>query len=149
MTDIQAAIGRCQLRAYPSNLLRRKEIASRYIEALSDRDWCDLPILEDAHRETAYHLFSFRIQGFTSTKRDSLMQLLKQDGIATNVHFIPLPLLSLHRNRGEEMSDYPESMACFEEQLSLPIHLQLQNEDVDWIALRLNVHIENLLATKA
>ncbi len=149
MTDIQAAIGRSQLRAYPSNLLRRKEIASRYIEALSDWDWCILPILKDGHRETAYHLFSIRIQGFTSTKRDSLMQLLKQDGIATNVHFIPLPLLSLHRNRGEEMSKYPESMACFEEQLSLPIHLQLQNEDVDWIALRLHVHIENLLATKA
>ena len=74
------------------------------------------------------------------------MLRLKEDGIATNVHFIPLPLLSLHRNRGEQMSDYPESAACFHEQLSLPIHLHLEEEDVDWVVERLRYHVDELMA---
>jgi dTDP-4-amino-4,6-dideoxygalactose transaminase len=146
MTDIQAAIGRSQLRTYPDHLNRRKEIATQYNRLLESASWCTLPVLEDDTRESAYHLFSIRIRGFHSGQRDTLMMRLKEDGIATNVHFIPLPLLSLHRNRGEQMSDYPESAACFHEQLSLPIHLHLEEEDVDWIVERLRFHVDELMA---
>ena len=145
MTDIQAAIGRSQLKTYPDHLQRRKAIATRYSQALSPVSWCTLPLLQDAQRESAYHLYSIRIEGFDSKQRDALMQQLKNDGIATNVHFIPLPLLSLHRNRGEDLRNYPESAACFQEQLSLPIHVQLLDEDVDWIAERLQFHVEKLM----
>ncbi len=144
MTDIQAAIGRCQLKKYPEHLARRKAIATRYTQALTPSSWCQLPILEDTFRESAYHLYSIRIKGFQANQRDEVMQRLKKDGIATNVHFVPLPLLSLHRNRGEDMVHYPESAACFNEQLSLPIHLQLADEDVDWIVERLQHHVQSL-----
>ncbi|HAD21211.1 MAG TPA: capsular biosynthesis protein [Opitutae bacterium] len=148
MTDIQAAIGRSQLSNYPKYLERRREIANRYYRKLSSLDGCILPVLKDVSRESAYHLFSIRIQGFKSSERNQLMQLLKEDGIATNVHFIPLPLLSLHRKRGEDILQYPESAQCFEEQLSLPIHIKLLDEDVDWIAERLQLHVENIKAAQ-
>lgn len=149
MTDIQAAIGRCQLRNYPENMGRRREIANLYHQRLAPLEWCLLPVLKDEYRETAYHLFSIRIQGFESSQRDLLMLLLKEDGIATNVHFIPLPLLSLHRKRGEKMTQYPQSALCFEEQLSLPIHLHLLDEDIDWITSRLKFHVERIKAEQA
>ena len=149
MTDIQAAIGRSQLRNYPDHLNRRKEIAAQYTKALETVTWCTLPVLKDATRESAYHLFSIRINRFQSAQRDVLMARLKEDGIATNVHFIPLPLLSLHRNRGEHMRHYPESEACFNEQLSLPIHLHLNDEDVNWIVERLCYHVGELMTSHA
>lgn len=89
------------------------------------------------------------MNGFQSRQRDALMARLKEDGIATNVHFIPLPLLSLHRDRGELMRDYPESEVCFNEQLSLPIHLHLDDEDVNWIVERLCYHVGDLMKSHA
>jgi dTDP-4-amino-4,6-dideoxygalactose transaminase len=65
--------------------------------------------------------------------RDDLIAHLKENGIASNVHFMPLPLLSLHRNRGENIADYPNSARAFEELISLPLHLNLSLEDVHYI----------------
>ena len=133
MTDIQAAIGRTQLSKYPKQLERRREIVQRYHSGFKSEPWYVAPPMRDNRRESSYHLFQLRIEGFDAKKRDALMDQLKKQGIATNVHFIPLPMLSVHRNRGESMKAYPNTQLLFEESLSLPVHLELTNSDVDRI----------------
>lgn len=131
MTDIQAAMGRSQLQKYPEQLLRRKEIAKTYHAGFSGCDWYGAPPLEDESRTSSFHLFQLRIRGFSAAQRDELMALLKEEGIATNVHFTPLPMLTLHQNRGERMDNYPNAAAFFNETLSLPVHLALSDGDVE------------------
>ena len=76
-------------------------------------------------------MFQLRIKGISAEQRDGIMRTLKAQGIATNVHFQPLPKLTLHQRRGERLADYPASAQLFEESLSLPIHLELSDEDVE------------------
>jgi len=133
MTDIQAAIGRAQLSKYPSQLERRREIVHRYHSGFKSEPWYAAPPMQDEQRESSYHLFQLRIEGFDAERRDALMGTLKKRGIATNVHFIPLPMLTVHRNRGESMEAYPNTQRLFEESLSLPVHLELTNSDIDRI----------------
>lgn len=133
MTDLQAAIGRSQLQKYPGQLSRRKSIAQAYHREFKKCAWYGAPPLQDGLHESSYHLFQLRIQGFRAQQRDDLMRALKEQGIATNVHFQPLPMLTLHKNRGEHLTDYPESARFFEESLSLPVHLDLDDADLDRI----------------
>lgn len=131
MTDLQATIGRAQLRKYPDQLRRRAAIANQYHAGFQVCTWFESPPLEDALRTSSYHLFQLRIKGISAEQRDGIMRTLKAQGIATNVHFQPLPKLTLHQRRGERLADYPASAQLFEESLSLPIHLELSDEDVE------------------
>ncbi|MDA0913020.1 MAG: DegT/DnrJ/EryC1/StrS family aminotransferase [Bacteroidetes bacterium] len=133
MTDIQAAIGRSQLIKYPEQLLRRQAIAFRYHHGFENETWYHGPPLKDGKRLSAFHLFQIRIKNFTSRQRNEVMKSLKTIGIPTNVHFIPLPGLTIHKRRGEHMETYPNAQQFYEESISLPIHLGLSDEDVDWI----------------
>jgi dTDP-4-amino-4,6-dideoxygalactose transaminase len=134
MTDIQAALGRTQLMKYQEQLQVRKKLAFAYHTAFAYEPWYIAPPLLDEVRESSYHLFTMRIKGFNQEKRDALMEHLKDHGIASNVHFMPLPLLSLHKNRGENISNYPNSQLVFEELISLPLHLQMTMEDIEYVA---------------
>ena len=142
MTDIQAAMGRVQLRKYPTQLERRRHVAMLYDAGFKGHEWYAAPPLESPERTSSFHLFQLRITGFQSKQRDAVMFALKERGIATNVHFIPLPLLSLHKNRGESMDPYPNTARLFNESLSLPIHLQLSDDDVHWIISEVILAIE-------
>jgi dTDP-4-amino-4,6-dideoxygalactose transaminase len=145
MTDLQAAIGRTQLRKYPKQLQRRASIARIYAAGFKDCTWCQVPPLEDALRTSSYHLFQLRIKGISAMLRDGIMQNLKGRGIATNVHFQPLPMLTVHQRRGERVADYPESAQLFEESLSLPIHLELSDEDVARVIRAVQEEVETAL----
>ena len=142
MTDIQAAMGRVQLRKYPTQLERRRHVAMLYDAGFKGHEWYAAPPLESPKRTSSFHLFQLRITGFQSKQRDAVMFALKEREIATNVHFIPLPLLSLHKNRGESMDPYPNTARLFNESLSLPIHLQLSDDDVHWIISEVILAIE-------
>ena len=141
MTDIQAAIGRSQLQKYPAQMLRRGEIVRAYHAGFSECDWYGAPPMADERRISSFHLFQMRIRGFSAAQRDALIMLLKEQGIATNVHFLPLPKLTLHKNRGEQMDNYPHAAAFFNETLSLPVHLALSDSDVERViqAVKLGV----------
>ena len=145
MTDIQAALGRAQLKKYPDQLRQREMLAKAYHQAFSAYSWYIAPPLKDAKRISSFHLFSMRIKGFNRKMRDELMAHLKEYGVASNVHFMPLPLLSLHRNRGENISNYPNSAQAFEELISLPLHLNLSVEDIYYIRDVSAGFIENAL----
>ena len=133
MTDIQAALGRAQLKKYSQQLLQRKSLAEAYHTAFSPHSWYIPPPLSDDRRESSYHLFSIRIAGFKPNQRDALMGHLQERGIASNVHFMPLPLLTLHKNRGEDISNYPNSQLAFGEVISLPLHLQMNLDDINYV----------------
>lgn len=149
MTDIQAAIGRVQLTKYPSQLLRRKAIVARYHAGLASKPWYGQPAFADAKRESSFHLFALRILGIKAEQRDHIMQDLRASHIATNVHFIPLPMLTLHKQRGERMDSYPNAQRLFDESLSLPVHLELSDSDVDRIIQCLCESVDRRLDTAA
>lgn len=131
MTDLQAALGRAQLPQYDAALARRHALAERYAAGLADDPRFLLPPLSDGTRLSAFHLYPLRLRGCTPERRDAVIDALRAEGIATNMHFLPLPVLTVHRERGETLAPYPGAAAWHAEEISLPLHLALTDDDVD------------------
>lgn len=132
MTDIQASLGLAQLRRYDAILARRHEIASRYERALKAIGL--EPIEHDGSNfRSSAHLMLVQLPGRTRAQRDKLIELLSADGIATNVHYKPLPMLTAYRDLGFRIEDYPNALAMFEREISLPLHTLLTDDDVDYV----------------
>ena len=133
MTDIQAALGLAQLRRYPASLARRRAIVERYERNLGE---CDVELLrhygEDL--ESSGHLMLVRLTGKSSAFRNALIERMADDGVATNVHYKPLPLLTAYRDLGFAIADFPNALAQFENEVTLPLHTLLSDEDVDYVA---------------
>ena len=101
MPDISAAIGLAQLRKYDGTLLpKRREIYKLYNSKFGKYDWFQSPPFDEDNRSTSAHLFPLRIKGITEEMRDEIIQLISKKDISVNVHFIPLPMLSLFKNKG-------------------------------------------------
>ena len=149
MTDIQAAMGRVQLRHYPETLARRKSLARQYHNAFQHEPWYMPPPLQSDDRESAYHLFMLRVRGLTATGRDAVMTAMRDQGIATNVHFPPLPMLHVHRSRNTcpdlDSGAYPGARSHWHQEISLPLHLELSDADVTRIATTATAAIEQVL----
>jgi len=134
MPDVCAAIGLAQIRQYQDYLLiLRKSIAKRYNEAFQTMYWYQPPVLEDSSRESSYHIFPVRIINITELQRDRIIQRIMDKGVVVNVHFIPLPMLSLFKNLGYSIEDCPNAYLQFACEISLPIYPQLTSEEVDFI----------------
>lgn len=131
MTDIQAAIGLVELRRYESNLDRRKKIYEKYDEVFSGKDWAITPTFIDDNKETSYHLYQLRIVEFSESMRDDLVMAIANREVAVNVHFQPLPLLTAYKKRGYDIADYPVSYDHYENELSLPVYYDLDDEKVE------------------
>ncbi|MFB6259059.1 MAG: DegT/DnrJ/EryC1/StrS family aminotransferase [Flavobacteriales bacterium] len=135
MTDIQAAIGSVQLKKYDEKLLRRrKEIFDHYNRLLSDMEGVRTPVMEDGARSGGYHLYMLRFPEWSGDRRDALIQKLMDKGVAANVHFIPLPMLSYYRELGYKMESHPRAYAFYLSELSLPLFYDLTDEQVEYIA---------------
>jgi dTDP-4-amino-4,6-dideoxygalactose transaminase len=134
MPDICAAIGLAQILQYSSKLLpERKRVARRYMLAFRSFDWFIAPYLKDSERESSYHLFPLRIKGITEIERDEIIEQLTDAGIAVNVHFIPMPMLTVFKNLGYDIADYPNSYKQYACEISLPIYPQLSSEEINYI----------------
>jgi dTDP-4-amino-4,6-dideoxygalactose transaminase len=132
MTDLQAAIGLVELARYDEDtLVRRKEICDYYTAAFKHLPHFTTPVFQDAHRTSCYHLYMLRINNATEAQRDAIIQFAADQGVSTNVHFQPLPLLSYYKGLGYNMSDYPQAWACYENEISLPVYYDLSNEQLD------------------
>jgi dTDP-4-amino-4,6-dideoxygalactose transaminase len=134
MSDIHAAIGLEQLRRYDDMQKKRIEIFDLYTKTLSERDWAIPPFKKDDIRETSYHLYTLRIKDFKEAQRDRLIQMLAEEGIATNVHFIPLPLFTFYKKLGYKMEDYPNAYAQYANEITLPLYSTLSLEDAKYVA---------------
>ena len=134
MPDICAAIGLAQIRQYENYLfLFRKAIANRYNNGFKDKTWYIEPVLVDETRESSYHIFPLRIANVTEDQRDRIIDRIMAQGIVVNVHFIPLPMLTLFKNLGYQLQDTPNAYLQYACEISLPIYPQLSDEDVDHV----------------
>ena len=133
MTDIAAAMGLVQLARYPSLLARRREIIGRY-----DRAFAGSVVVPLAHRGGDFcssgHLYLTRIAGADETARNRIIRKLAEQGIAANVHYKPLPMLTAYQKLGFAIQDFPNAYHLYENELTLPLHTLLSDDDISYIA---------------
>ena len=144
MTDIMAAIGRVQLRRYEEMLRKRAEIHAVYDEVLRSKEWAILPFEKNEEIQTNYHLYTLRLRDFSEEQRDRVIQLMGDLDIATNVHFMPLPMLSLYRNLGYKVEDYPNAHAQYANEITLPLYSKLSVDDAEYLAKELVKCVEKI-----
>ena len=132
MTDIMGGIGLAQLRRYPTMLQRRKEIIERYDEAFVPLGIKPLNHFDENHQSSG-HLYIVRVPNINGDKRNEIIEKMAERGIACNVHYKPLPMLSDYKNLGFDIKDYPNAYDYFINEITLPLHTKLSDEDVDYI----------------
>lgn len=134
LTDLSAAVGLAQIRKYSSYLLlERKRIALRYKNYFEKFAFFQLPLLETNNSQSSFHLFALRINDINEFQRDEIIVNISQTGVAVNVHFIPMPMLTAFKKLGYDINNFPVSYNNFSREISLPIYPQLTNEEVDFI----------------
>lgn len=132
MTDVLAAIGLVELERYDNDMLtKRKAIFDAYSEAFSKYDCFEIPAYETDDKKSSYHVYPLRIKGVTEEQRDQLMQKIFEKEVTVNVHFIPLPMLSVYKNSGYKIEDYPVTYDNFAREISLPVYYDLTPDLVD------------------
>jgi len=129
MPDVLAAIGLVEIDRYAETLLKRKEIFDIYTDKLSNHDWAIVPNYFNDIKTSSFHLYLLRISGFDESKRNMLIENMSKKGIATNVHYKPLPLLSLYKNLGYKTEDYPMAFSYYRDEITLPVYFDLTKED--------------------
>lgn len=132
MTDIQAAIGLRQLERYDQLLARRREIIEQFDQALKPLGVVPLEHFTDDIISSG-HLYLARIPGIESEERNSLIEQFAEKGIATNVHYKPLPMLTAYHKMGFDIEQFPNAYAHYRNEISLPLHTLLTEEEVDYI----------------
>lgn len=132
MTDIMAAIGLQQLKRYPELLHRRREIIQRYNAAFED-----LPVKVLNHYDSEHcgsgHLYLIRLVGLDVAGRNEAIVKMAERGVACNVHYKPLPMMTAYKAMGFDIKDYPNAYEMYRNELTLPLHTRLTDEDVDWV----------------
>lgn len=132
MTDLQAALGRSQLARYPQMVDRRHEIARLYDSVLGEVAR-PRPLAGDGWRSSA-HLYMLTLPGATAEQRNRMILDLAEQGISTNVHYKPLPMLTAYRNLGFSIVDYPNALRAFEREITLPLYSRLSLVDAGRVA---------------
>ena len=132
MTDVIAAIGLVQIKRYPALLARRKQLIERYNDALKDENVSVLPHFTDNHISSG-HLYLVRLTGRDSNDRNQVINQMAERGIATNVHYKPLPMMTAYRKLGFDIKNFPNAYHFFENEITLPLYTKLTDEQVDYI----------------
>lgn len=132
MTDLQAGVGLAQMQRYPEMLKKREAIVKRYNDAFEDLDVSFLPHYTDGHRSSG-HLYLMRINGASEEQRNEIIIKLAELGIATNVHYKPLPMMTAYKNMGFDIKDYPNAYDFYKNEITLPLYTKLTDEQLDYI----------------
>lgn len=132
MTDVAAAMGLVQFERYPKMLSRRKEIISRYDSELKPLGVQTLDHYNDTH-ESSGHLYITRVPNITLEQRNEIIIKMAQRGVACNVHYKPLPMHTAYKNLGFDIKDFPNAYAHFANEITLPLHTCLTDEDVEYV----------------
>ena len=143
MTDIMAALGLVQMERYEGLLKRRQEIVAKYNEALKD-----LPVAvlnhKDADHCSSHHLYLVRLLGKTREDANKVIEQMAERGIACNVHYKPLPMMTAYKALGFDIKDYPNAYHLFENEVTLPLHTKLTDEDVEYVISNFVDIVKNL-----
>ena len=132
MTDVMAGIGLAQLKRYPEMLYRRRQIIERYNEGLKG---CDVQVLDhfgDAYSSSG-HLYLVRLLGEDVEYRNAVIERMAERGIACNVHYKPLPMMTAYKNLGFDIANYPNAYNQYHNEITLPLHTSLTDEDVEYV----------------
>lgn len=132
MTDIMAGIGLAQMKRYSAMLARRKEIIAKYDAAFKPLGIEVLDHYNEEHQSSG-HLYITRIPGAGLKERQEIIIKMAEAGIATNVHYKPLPMMTAYKNLGFDIKDYPNAYKRFENEITLPLHTCLTDEEVEYI----------------
>ena len=132
MTDIMASLGLVQMLRYPKMLERRQQIVARYNAAL---DGLNVVVLDhkDAEHCSSHHLYMVRLPGKTREETNKVMEQMEERGIATNVHFKPLPMMTAYKTLGFDIANYPNAYHLFENEITLPLYTRLTDEEVEYV----------------
>jgi dTDP-4-amino-4,6-dideoxygalactose transaminase len=134
MPDICAAIGLAQLRKYHEVILpERRRVFNAYVEAFSNYPWAELPPGESVLKTSSFHLFALRIKNISEPQRDQMIDRIMQQGVSVNVHFQPLPILTVFKERGYRIEEYPVAFYNYAREISLPIYPELTQDKIDYI----------------
>jgi len=132
MTDIVAAIGLKQLERYDGMLKRRREIIKMYDNALLLLGIQSLTHYGDDYSSSG-HLYLARIPNCTEQQRNNIIMKMAQAGIACNVHYKPLPMMTAYKNMGFDIKDYPNAYHQYANEITLPLHTLLSDDDVEYV----------------
>jgi len=138
LTDIASGIGLAQLKRYPNLLKRRFEIVERYNRGFEGTRVKPFIHFEE-DKKSCCHLYIVNIEGASEEERNEIIVKMAERGIATNVHYKPLPMFTAYKNLGFDIKDYPNAFNNYKSEITLPLHTLLTDEQVDYI-------IENLKA---
>lgn len=132
MTDVMAGIGLAQLKRYPEMLYHRRQIIGRYDEALKDLPVAVLNHYGENHSGSG-HLYITRLLGRSDAERRAVIIEMAKRGIACNVHYKPLPMMTAYKALGFDIANYPNAYHLFENEVTLPLHTRLSDEDVEYV----------------
>lgn len=132
MTDIMAGIGLAQMSRYGEILKRRKEIIARYDTAFKPLGVTVLPHYADEYQSSG-HLYITRIPGIDLEQRQEIIVKMAEAGIATNVHYKPLPMMTAYKKMGFDIKNYPNAYKQFENEITLPLHTKLTDDEVEYV----------------
>ena len=132
MTDIMAALGLVQMERYPEMLKRRQEMVARYNMAFKD-----LPVAVLNHKGAdhcgSHHLYLVRLIGKTREEANKMIEQMAERGIATNVHYKPLPMMTAYKALGFDIKDYPNAYNLFVNEITLPLNTKMTDEDLEYV----------------
>ncbi len=132
MTDIMAGIGLAQMDRYESILKRRREIIGRYDLAFKSLGVMVLPHYTDEHQSSG-HLYITRVPEISLEQRQEIIVKMAEAGIATNVHYKPLPMMTAYKKMGFDIKDFPNAYKQFENEITLPLHTCLTDKEVEYV----------------
>lgn len=143
MTDIMAGIGLAQFKRYEGMLARRKEIIERYNKEL---EGCNVAVLNHLKPDStsSRHLYLVRVLDADVEQRNEIIVKMAERGIACNVHYKPLPMMTAYKNLGFDIKDYPNAYNLYKNEVTLPLHTCLSDEDVDYVISNFKEIISNL-----
>ena len=132
MTDVVAGIGLAQMKRYESLLARRKEIIEKYDAAFKP---LGIEVLDHytAEHKSSGHLYITRVPEITLEQRHEIIVKMAEAGVACNVHYKPLPMMTAYKNMGFDIKDYPNAYKRFENEITLPLHTRLKDEEVEYV----------------
>lgn len=132
MTDITAGMGLAQLKRYPQMMKRRRIIIEKYNEAFLSHN-IEVLLHYQQNSISSGHLYLTRIPGISVDERNQIIVKLAEQGIATNVHYKPLPMMTAYKNLGFKIKNYPIAYRRYENEITLPLHTKLTDEDVEYV----------------
>jgi dTDP-4-amino-4,6-dideoxygalactose transaminase len=143
MTDIMASLGLAQFKRYPDILARRKEIIEKYNVLLSHLQVTSMKHYDETYNSCG-HLYLLRLNGKDEAFRNNVITKMAEKGISSNVHYKPLPMHSAYKNLGFKMEDYPNAFDMYRNEITLPLHTLLTDEDIEYVVESLREIIEEI-----